>query len=54
MGKDADSDSDCDNESDDEDKEEQEDNDQITKERMQMTSRFLSNKNDIFGDSKDD
>ena len=52
--KDADSDSDSNNERDDEDKEEQEDNDRKTTERLQVTPRFLSNTNGIFGDSKDD
>ena len=46
--------SESDNESDDEGKEERVDNDQTTKERLQMTSGFLSNKNVIFEDSKDD
>ena len=54
MEKDADSDSDSNNESDDEDKEEQEDNDQTTIESLQRKSGFLSYKNGIFGDSKDD
>ena len=54
MEKDADSDSNSDNKSDDEDKEEQEDNDRTTKERLQMISGFLINKNSTFEDSKDD
>ena len=45
---------DRDNESDDEDQEEYEDNDQASTESLQRKSGFLSHKNGIFGDSKDD